>query len=83
MEEIAIKEPEIPEIKEEVKLPEVIETPVAEIPEIIIGTGKEEVKLPEMKDGTQKKKFTRRTSKVEIEGGRKTCTGSSQEKRKT
>jgi ribosomal small subunit protein bTHX len=44
VEEIAIKEPVISEIKEEVKLPEIKETPVAEIPEIVIEPVKEEPK---------------------------------------
>jgi len=48
VEEIAIKEPEITEIKEETKATEVIETSVTEIPEIVPESVKEEVKLPEI-----------------------------------
>ena len=44
VEEIFLKAPEITEIKEEVKLPEIKETPVAEIPEIAIEPVKEKPK---------------------------------------
>jgi ribosomal small subunit protein bTHX len=47
VEEIAITEPVIPVIKEEVKLPEIKEVPVAEIPEIVIEPVKEEPKVVE------------------------------------
>ncbi len=50
VEEIIFKEPVISEIKEEVKLPEIKEAPVAEIPKIAIEPVKEEVKLPEIKE---------------------------------
>ena len=45
VEEVKIKEPVITEIKEEVKLPEVTESPVSEIPEIVIEPVKEEPKI--------------------------------------
>ena len=47
VEEIAITEPVIPAIKEEVKLPEIKEAPVTEIPEIVIEPEKEESKIVE------------------------------------
>ena len=50
VEKIAIKEPEIKEIKEEVQPTEVIETSVTEVPEIIPEPVKEAVKLPEIKE---------------------------------
>ena len=45
--EIAITEPVIPAIKEEVKLAEIKEAPVVEIPEIVIEPVKEEPKVVE------------------------------------
>ena len=57
VEVIAIKEPEITEIKEEVKIPDVIETPVSEIPEVTPEPVKEEVKLPEIKVETPKEEI--------------------------
>ena len=45
VEKIVFKEPVISEIKEEVKLPEIKEAPVAEIPEIVIEPAKEEPKI--------------------------------------
>jgi len=47
VEEIAITEPVIPAIKEEVNLPEIKEAPVVEIPEIVIEPIKEEPKIVE------------------------------------
>jgi ribosomal small subunit protein bTHX len=59
VEDIAIKEPVISEIKEEVKPTEVIETSVTEIPEIIPEPVKEEVKLPEIKEEAAKEEIVK------------------------
>jgi ribosomal small subunit protein bTHX len=59
VEEIAIKEPEISEIKEDVKATEVIETSVSEIPEIIPEPVREEVKLPEIQEEAAKEEIVK------------------------
>jgi hypothetical protein len=59
VEEIPIKEPEISEIKEEVKVTEVIETSVTEIPEIIPEPVKEGIKLPEIKEEAAKEEIAK------------------------
>lgn len=59
VEEIAITKPVIPAIKEEVKLPEIKEAPVEEIPEIVIEPVKEEPKVVEQIHETPKVEIKR------------------------
>jgi len=47
VEEIVISKPQISEIKEEVKLPEIKEAPVSKVPDIVIELVKEEPKVVE------------------------------------